>query len=83
MFQISQSSYWQKATIGLDNGLVSKRRQTIVWTNEGLVYWRITQWLHKFMIVIVSLITLIIKPLKSKYSTIPDNDFAPSYGDTL
>ena len=27
--------------IGSDNGLASNRRQAIIWTNNGLVYWRI------------------------------------------
>ena len=29
------------ASIGSDNGLVPNRRQAIIWTNDGLVYWRI------------------------------------------
>ena len=27
--------------IGSDNGLAPNRRQAIIWTNGGLVYWRI------------------------------------------
>ena len=32
---------WQYALIGLDIGLVPNRWQAIIWTNDGLVYWRI------------------------------------------
>ena len=35
---------WSKLTtssIGLDNGLVLTRRQAIIWTSDGLVYWHI------------------------------------------
>ena len=27
--------------IGLDNGLVSKRQQAIIWSNADLIHWRI------------------------------------------
>ena len=37
----SQGSNWQHFSIGLDNDLVPKRRQAIIWTNGGLVYWHI------------------------------------------
>ena len=30
----------QYVSIGLDNGLVSNRGQAIIWTNDGLLYWR-------------------------------------------
>ena len=30
-----------KLSIGLDNGLAPNRRQAIIWTNAGLIYWRI------------------------------------------
>ena len=29
------------ASIGSDNGLVSNMRQAIIWTSDGLAYWRI------------------------------------------
>ena len=29
------------SSIGLDNGLAGTRRQAIIWTNDGLGYWRI------------------------------------------
>ena len=36
--------------IGSDNGLAPNRRQAIIWTNDGLVYWRIgvarPQWVN-------------------------------------
>ena len=32
-------SNWQCVIIGLDNGLASNRRQAIIWTNDGIVYW--------------------------------------------
>ena len=31
---------WQYVIIGSDNGLASNKQQAIVWTNDGLVYWR-------------------------------------------
>ena len=34
-------SNWQYGIIGLDNGLAPNRRKAIIWTNNGLVYWRI------------------------------------------
>ena len=30
---------WQQSTIGSDNGLAPNRQQTIIWTNDGIVYW--------------------------------------------
>ena len=30
---------WQYGSIGSDNGLASKRRQAIIWTNVGMLYW--------------------------------------------
>ena len=35
------SSNWQYSGIGSDNGLAPTRRQTIIWTNDGLSYRRI------------------------------------------
>ena len=32
---------WQKSGIGSDNGLAHIRGQAIIWTNNGLIYWRI------------------------------------------
>ena len=32
---------WQYVTIGSDNGLAPNRRQAIIWTNDGLIYWHI------------------------------------------
>ena len=32
---------WQQVSIGSDNGVASYRWQAIIWTNDGLVYWRI------------------------------------------
>ena len=32
---------WQWYSIGSDNGLVPNRRQAIIWTNDGLGWWRI------------------------------------------
>ena len=37
----SQGSNQQNSSSGSDNGLVPIRRQAIIWTNYGLVYWRI------------------------------------------
>ena len=41
---------WQCVVIGSDNGLAPNRRQAIIWTNDGLVYWRIgvarPQWVN-------------------------------------
>ena len=37
----SLGSNWQYVIIGSDNGLVPDRQQTIIWTNNGLDYWRI------------------------------------------
>ena len=31
----------QQISMCSDNGLAPKRLQTIMWTNDGLVYWRI------------------------------------------
>ena len=31
----------QYSSIGPDDGLTPTRRQAIIWTNDGLVYWRI------------------------------------------
>ena len=31
----------QYASIGSDNGLAPTRRQAIIWTNVGVLYWRI------------------------------------------
>ena len=36
-----QGSNWQYYRIGSDNGLVPTRRQAIIWTKDGIVYWRI------------------------------------------
>ena len=35
------ASNWQYSIIGSDNGLAPIRRQAIVWTNDGLVWWHI------------------------------------------
>ena len=32
-------SNWQYVIIGSDNGLAPNRRQAIIWTSDGLVYW--------------------------------------------
>ena len=37
----SLGSNWQCTSIGLDNGLAPNRRQVIIWTNAGLIYWPI------------------------------------------
>ena len=37
----SFGSNLQYVIIGSDNGLAPNRRQAIIWTNDGLVYWRI------------------------------------------
>ena len=34
-------SKWQYVIIGSDNGSAPNRRQAIIWTNGGLVNWRI------------------------------------------
>ena len=40
IFQVySEGSNWQYISIGLDNGLAPNRRQAIIWTNDGLIYW--------------------------------------------
>ena len=31
----------QFTSIGLDNGLAPKRRQAIIWTKAGAIYWRV------------------------------------------
>ena len=36
-----QVSLWLYSGIGTDNGLLPIRRQAIIWTNDGLVNWRI------------------------------------------
>ena len=36
----SLGSNWQQTTIGTENGLSPNRRQAIIWSNYGLVYWR-------------------------------------------
>ena len=38
---VSNGFKWQYSNIVADNGLVSIRREAIIWTNDGLVYWRI------------------------------------------
>ena len=35
----SQRSHWQYTNVGSDNGLAPTRRQAIIWTNDGLIYW--------------------------------------------
>ena len=37
----SSGFIWQHAMIGSDKGLVPNSRQVFIWTNVGLVYWRI------------------------------------------
>ena len=37
----SQGSNWQYSSIGSGNGLAPSRRQAIIWTDDGIVYWRI------------------------------------------
>ena len=37
----SLGSNWQYDSIGSDNGLAPNRRQAIIWTNVGMLYWRI------------------------------------------
>ena len=37
----SHWSHLQYDSIGADNGLALNRRQAIIWTNDGQVYWRI------------------------------------------
>ena len=37
----SQGTNWQYASIGSNNGLALTTQQAIIWTNDGLVYWRI------------------------------------------
>ena len=37
----SLGTNWQYVSIGSGNGLAPVRRQAIIWTNDGLVYWRI------------------------------------------
>ena len=32
---------FQYSTIGTDNGLAPARRQAIIWTNGGIIHWRI------------------------------------------
>ena len=32
---------WQYTSIGLENGSAPNRRQDIIWTNDGLIYWHI------------------------------------------
>ena len=53
---------WQYVIIGSDNGLAPNRRQVIIWTDDGLVYWCIyaslglnefTQWLVRHLEVIL------------------------------
>ena len=38
---------WQYGSIGSDNGLVSNRRQAIIWTNVGMFY-------YKYMLLILN-----------------------------
>ena len=37
----AKGSHSQYSSTGSDKGLVPKRRQAIIWTRGGLVYWRI------------------------------------------
>ena len=37
----SLGSNWQYGSIGSDNGLAPNRRQTIIWSNVGMLHWRI------------------------------------------
>ena len=32
---------WQQASIGVDNGLATNRRQAIIWTNADRIHWGI------------------------------------------
>ena len=34
-------SNWQYGSIGSDNGLAPARREAIIWSNVGMLYWRI------------------------------------------
>ena len=47
---VVKQDYWQLVIIGSRNGLALIRRQAIIWTNGGLVYWHICitwPWLVK------------------------------------
>ena len=35
----------KKASVRSDNAFVSQRPQTIIWTYDSLVYWRIYVWI--------------------------------------
>ena len=37
----SQRLYLTQACIGSDNALAPNRRQSFIWTKDGVVYWRI------------------------------------------
>ena len=52
----SQKSNWQYAGIGSDNDLAPTRWQAFIWTNDGLVYQRITrpQWVKPDQFIIGS-----------------------------
>ena len=41
LLQFVSKSNWQYASISLDNGLAAKRQKAIIWSNGGVVYWRI------------------------------------------
>ena len=39
-FDYNRTEVRSCASIGSDSGLVSIRRQAIIWSNDGLFYWR-------------------------------------------
>ena len=53
----SQGSIEQYASIGSDNGLAPNRRQAIIWTNDGLIWWRIYASLGLNELVLISITT--------------------------
>ena len=67
----SLESNWQSGSIGSDNGLVPNGRQAIIWSNEGMFYWRIYTSLDlnelKLQCIPQCLVKLYLHSLPSQY----------------
>ena len=40
-FLCSKWPHWQLTSLGWDNHVAPKKPQAIIWTSDGLIYWRI------------------------------------------
>ena len=66
---------WQYGSIGSDDGLAPTRRQAIIWTNDGQVWWRIYASLG--LNELSNLITIKLWANITKYTVIRHNRHSP------